>query len=209
MQTYILDTNLFFNMDGDMGFGNKTEEIIRNITTVMKTLTDNNKAQFLIPPRIAEEILSFFEQKDQQFLKDFFASLTIKSPDLHTMTIPATVFAQYVEENRTRAYRGMTVAEEEIQKAGTMFMGKEMLGKKEFQMTIGAIIKGFRDRFRNATRVGYIDSLGDLDLIMLAKEQEAAVVTTDEGVLRWARICGVKEIPASVWGQKMKMLLER
>lgn len=193
-------------MEGRMGFGDKTEDVIRGVTNIVQQLTDAQKAQFFISPRIAEEILGFFEDPHQQFLKDFLGSVTIKSPDLNTIQFPATVFAQYVEENRTRAYRGLTVAEEEIQKAGTMFMGKEILGKKEFQMTIGSIIKGFRERYRNATRVGYIDSLGDLDLIMLAKEQDGSIVTTDEGLLRWARICGVKEIPASVWGGKMRNL---
>ena len=193
-------------MEGRMGFGDKTEEVIRGVTQTIKQLTKDQSAQCFISPRIAEEIRGFFEDPHQQFLKDFLGSVTIKSPDLNTIQFPATVFAQYVEENRTRAYRGMTVAEEEIQKAGNMFMGKEILGKKEFQMTVGTIIKGFRERFRNATRVGYIDSLGDLDLIMLAKEQNGSVVTTDEGLLRWARICGVKEIPASVWGEKIRQM---
>ncbi len=35
MEKYILDTNLFFNMEGNMGMGNKTEEVIRNMTKVM------------------------------------------------------------------------------------------------------------------------------------------------------------------------------
>ena len=208
MEIYILDTNLFFNMEGKMGFGNKTEEVIRNVNTALQELKANKQVMVYMPPRIVDELLSFFEDKEQPFLKDFLGSITIQSPDIHSMTIPASVFAEYVEENRSRAYRGMTVAEEEIQKAGTMFMGKEMLGKKEFQMTIGALIRGFRERFRTATRVGYIDSLGDLDLILLAKELNATIVSTDEGVLRWSRIIGVKEIPASVWGEKMRNLLK-
>ncbi len=156
-----------------------------------------------MPPRIVDELLSFFEDKEQQFLKEFLAAIIIQSPDLTKINISASIFAQYVEENRSRAYRGLNVAEEEIQKAGQMFMGKEMLGKKEFQMTVGTIIKGFRDRYRNATRVGYIDSMADYDLIMLAKEQDAYLVSTDEGALRWGRIIGIKEMPAQVFGIKI------
>lgn len=201
MEKYILDTNLFFNMEGNMGMGNKTEEVIRNMTKIMNE--KKGTAQFYMPPRIVDELLSFFEDKEQQFLKEFLASVIIQSPDLSKIDVSATIFAQYVDENRSRAYRGLNVAEEEIQKAGQMFMGKEMLGKKEFQMTIGAIIKGFRDRYRNATRVGYIDSMADYDLIMLAKQLDAYLVSTDEGALRWGRIIGIKEMPAQIFGTKI------
>lgn len=207
MDTYILDTNLFFNMEAGLNLGSKTEEVVKNITTVAKKLKDSNEATFLMPPRIVEEFLSFFENKEQPFIKDFLTAVTIQSPNFHEMSLPAAVVYQLVDDIRNRSYRGMTVAEEEIQNAGREMMGKADLSKMDFQIAVGKAVKGFRDRYRQATRFGFIDSLADLDLIVLAKETNSHLVSTDEGVVKWGRVFGVKEMPAHVFGTKMKAYL--
>lgn len=209
MESYILDTNLFFNMEANLGLGNKSDEVIKTLTDIIQFLKIEKKAEFYMPPRIVDEMLTFFDNPEETFLKTFFSGITIKSPDYNEIELPALVFQQYVDETRSRAYRGLNVAEEEIKKAGQLFAGKETLPKKEFEMTIGPIIKTFRERYRNATRTGFIDSLGDLDLIMLAKEMNGYLISTDEGVIRWGRILGVKEMPVSVFGQKMRDLAKK
>jgi uncharacterized protein len=208
MEKYILDTNLFFNMEAGLNMGSKTEDVIKNLTTLIQSLKQQKKAEFFMSPKIVDEILSFFDDKEQQFLKDLFASVIIKSPDLNNITLSANVFAQFVEETRTRAYRGMNVGDEEIRKAGNMFMGKETMSKMDFEKTIGPVVKTFRERYRQATRVNFIDSLADLEIILLAKEQDGYLVTTDEGVTRWGRSFGVKEMPAQVFGTKMQELMK-
>lgn len=209
MEKYVLDTNLFFNMNCDLGFGNKTEEVIKQVTQHANILRKKAMAELLVSPLVIEEILSFFEDPEQEFLKEFLGAVTIVSPTVGKLEIPAVVFQEYVDESRQRSYRGMTAAEETIQKTAQTFMGKEVLPNKEFQMTIGSFIKNFRERFRVATRAGYLDSLADLDLILLAKEYDAAVVSADEGVLRWARLIGVKEIPAPGWGERLRQLAQQ
>ena len=207
MNTYILDTNLFFNMEAGLNFGHKTEEVVKNITIIARKLKESKEGSFLLPPRIVEEFLTFFENKEQPFIKDLLASVSIQSPKFHEMSIPAAVVYQIIEDIRNRSYRGMNVAEEEIQNAGIKMMGKSDLSKMEFQQTIGKAVKGFRDRYRQATRVGFIDSLADLDLIMLAKETDGYLVSTDEGAVKWGRVFGIKEIPAHVFGTKMQAYL--
>jgi len=82
-------------------------------------------------------------------------------------------------------------------------MGKQKTDKRGFQTTIGPVIKKFRERYRQATRLGFLDSVADLDLIMLAKEQDGFLVSSDEGVLKWGRRFGVKETPASIFASKL------
>ena len=206
METYILDTNLLFNMEAKMGLGETSKAIITLLTSALKK--GNKQVSVLMPPRIVDEIKSFFEDpNDEHFVKEFLSEITVKSPNLTEQTISAQVMAAYIEESRERGYRGMNIGEEEITLAGAMFMGKESLPKKEFQITIGKTIKNFRDRYRNATRTGFIDSLADFDLIMLAREQNGYLVSTDEGVIRWGRMLGVKEIDPSVFGKKIQEYL--
>ncbi len=208
MEKYILDTNIFFNMEEGLNLGDKTEQVIVQITNAAKQLKKNKQGEIIISPRIKEEILSFFENKDQQFLHNFFAASVIQSPGVGSQSVPADVLYKLVEDMRLRNYRGLRIGEEEIQKAGEYMAGKPVLVKKDFQMTIGKVILTFRNRYRQATRVGFIDSLADLDMIMLARELDGYMVTTDEGVLHWGRIFGVKEMPASAFGVKMREVLQ-
>ena len=202
MEKYVIDTNLLFNMEGNMGLGEKTEEIVKALTRVFQKIAANVK--IYMPPSIKAEIESFFDDPSQVFLQDFFSSVTIKSPNLSEIMVASSVMGKFIDECRTRAYRGMNVAEENITKAATEFMGKETLPRKEFQIAVGAIVKSFRERYRNATRTNFIDSSGDFELIMLAREQDAYLVSTDEGVIRWGRQFGVKEMTSVVFGKKMQ-----
>lgn len=204
MDNYVLDTNLFFNMEPGLGIGKKTEEVVIGATAGMKKLKETKKAEFFMPPRIIDEFLSFFEDKEQPFLKAFLAEITVKSPDLHKAQFPAGVFYKIVEDVRSRSYRGLTIGEEELKKTASQLMGGSKLQGKEFETKIGQFIKTLRDRYRQATRFGFLDSLADLDIIVLAKELDAYLVSTDEGVVNWGRIFGVKEMSAQVFGRKLQ-----
>ncbi len=205
MDKYVLDTNLFFNMEPGLGIGKKTEDVVIKVTQAMKKIKEAGKAEFYMPPRIIDEFLSFFEDKEQPFLKGFLAEISVKSPDLHRVQFPAEVFYKIVEDVRGRSYRGLIIGEEELKKAAQQLMGKPKLEGKEYEIKIGQFVKTLRDRYRQATRFGFLDSLADLDIIALAKELEAYVVTTDEGVTKWGRIFGVKEMSAQVFGQKLQV----
>lgn len=203
MEKYVLDTNLLFNMEANLGFGKTTKAVMEGLTEAMKKAKASKSAEFLMPPRIIDEVMSFFEDKDEAFIKAFLEQITIKSPDLGKNPVALHFLYELVDDTRKRSYRGLQIAEEEFETIAAQMMGKESLAKKEFQMTIGKHIKGLRDRYRQATRAGFLDSLADLDLIVLAKEEAAYIVTTDEGVRRWGRLLGVKEMMSDIFAQKI------
>lgn len=206
MKKYIVDTNLFFNMEASMGLGGTTADIIRNLIKAVQK-ADEKELEIVVPPTIVQEITSFFDSPDDPLLISLLGSITVKSPGTSEQSVSASVFEQLIDDYRNRAYRAMKVAEEEVISTAQMFMGKEVLPHKEFQMACGKTLTKFRDRYRNATRTGTIDSKADFDLIMLAKEQNGYLVTTDEGVTYWARLLGVKEMSSSVFGKKMQEYL--
>jgi RNA ligase partner protein len=207
MESFILDTNLFFNIGAGLGMGKNTEEIVIKLTEIIRKLKKNNQAKFYMPPRIVDEFLSFFDNKEQSFIKDFLSAINIQSPNSSELEFSSNVFYKLIEDIRNRSYRGLNIAEEEIVKAGEMTMGKKYESKKDFQITIGKFVKNFRDRYRNATRTGFLDSVADLDLIVLSKEVDGYLVTSDEGVLLWGRTFGIKEMPASVFQKRLEDLL--
>ena len=186
-------------MEANLGLGNKTEEIVVGLTEKITSLKKNKKAQFFMPPNIISEFLSFFEDKEQGFIKSLLLQITIKSPDISKVNLPSRVFYRLIEDIRERSYRGLNIGEEEIESSANLFQGHKSESTKEFQIKIGGVIKKFRERYRNATRAGFLDSVADLDLIMLSLEQDGYLVTTDEGVLNWGRYFGVKEMPSQLF----------
>jgi len=201
MESYILDTNLFFNMQAGLNFGDTTEKVMEQMTLCGK------QAKLYMPPRIVEEFLSFFENKEQGIIKKLLAEVTVKSPTIDSFQFPASIFYTLVDDIRNRSYRGLRTGEEEIEQAAQSMLNAGALSKMEFQKKVGMQIKGFRDRYRQATRVGFLDSIADLDIIVLAKEVNGTVISTDEGLLKWSRLFGVKEMSPSVFGEKMSVLV--
>lgn len=183
-------------MEAGISMGKTTEEVMKSVIEMAKKGKEGGTATFYMPPRIADEIRGFFDDPQTDILKELFAAVTIKAPDASKIEFPAHVFYKLVDDVRSRSYRGLQIAEEEVEKTATQFMGKETLPKVELQKTIGPIVKNLRLRYRNATRTGFLDSVADLDILVLAKELSGSVVTTDEGVLIWARHFGIKETPA-------------
>ena len=194
MQCYVLDTNVFFNMQTGFQLGKTTDEVISAVTQIAKEGKESKEVELYMPPRIVEEFLSFFDNPQQDNIQKMISLITIKSPDIHQSMIAAQVFYTLVQDVRERSLRGLRVGEEEIEEAGKSLMAAGTLPRIEFQKKIGAQIKGFRERYRQATRVGFLDSLADLDIIMLAKELNGTVVSSDEGLLKWSRLFGVKEV---------------
>jgi len=208
MENFVLDTNLFFNIGADLEMGKTTETIIVKLTEIIKKFKKPSQINFYMPPRIVDEFLSFFENKNQEFIKNFLSVINIKSPNPSTTDFSSQIFYRLIEDIRNRSYRGLNIAEEEIVKTGEAMIGKKTESKKDFQIAIGKFIKNFRDRYRNATRTGFLDSVADLDLIVLSKEINGFLVTSDDGVLSWGRIFGIKEMPASVFRKRLEDLLQ-
>ena len=202
MEKYVLDTNLFFNMEPGLGLGSNTNEVLENVIKAIKTMKKNKEGEFLMPPSIVREVKSFFEE-ETPLLKSFFAEITIKSPNITNTTFPASLFYNLVEEIRERSSRGLDIAEDELYKAVASLAPIELTDKKDIQIKTGEFTKGLRERYRQATRTKFLDSTADLDLIVLAKEEGAYLVSTDEGVVLWGRKFGVKEMDPAVFGKKL------
>ncbi|MCA9371839.1 RNA ligase partner protein [Candidatus Woesebacteria bacterium] len=204
MKKIVIDTNVLFNMSAGINLGSTTKEVVGLISQSVSGAQGKEKIALFTTPGVVKEIESFFENNDKALLQDFLQCVTIKSPSIFQTSIPASIMKEYINESRARAYRGLTIAEEEIINVGRLFMGKEALPEKEFQMTVGKVIKNVRERYRNATRTGFIDSTTDFELIILSRVIEGYLVSTDEGVMKWARKFGVLEMSPEVFGKEIR-----
>lgn len=205
---YILDTNLFFNLQAETSLGTNPKLIFESLTDYARKLRVAGQAQFYMPPAIVDELMTFVKG-DEDYIRSYLAEITVKAPEKAGMSFGAGVFYDIVEDIRHRSYRGLQVAEEELARAVQEMLprGAEM-SKIDYQKAIGTHISKLRDRYRTATRVKFLDSVADLDIIALAKELDGTVVSADEGVIQWARKFGVREVFPEVWKKQLDSLLQ-
>lgn len=203
---FVLDTNLLFNLEADSGLGKNPKEIMLALYEYALKVGPEG-LHFYMPPAIVDEIATFVPEGDDAF-KKILSVVSVKSPDISQINFSAQVFYTLVDEIRNRSYRGLNVAEEELHNASRAVMGRE-LHTIEYQKEIGQHVTKLRDRYRNATRVKFLDSVADLDVIVLAKEVDGSVVTSDEGIMIWARLFGVKETKPQFLKEQLETLLHQ
>jgi hypothetical protein len=57
---------------------------------------------------------------------------------------------------------------------------------------VDKVISDLRDEYRRTLRQGVLDSREDFDLLILAREMDAGVVTEDTGIISWAEDFGLR-----------------
>lgn len=206
MKRYILDTNFFFNMQVESGFGSNPKQCIQSFSALAGALQKAGIAEFYMPPRIVAEMETFIPLTDPDMTM-LLAVVQTKSPAIDAVHFPGTAFYELVDEIRNRSYRGLTIAEEELIQAVKEIPDTIKENRIEFQKAVGKHVTTLRDRYRNATRVKFLDSVADLDLIVLALELNGTVVSADEGVLIWARKFGALEIAPHALKSHLESLL--
>jgi uncharacterized protein len=202
MENFVIDTNFFFNFEVKTDLGNNTSELIANFVNLARKAKEKKKTDFFMPPSVLDEFFTFIPKEDK-LAKLLLSVVTIKSPQVDKLSFPAAVFYKLVAQSRERSYKGLKIAEELVDASGQKMLTASDLSKIEYQKQIGEIITRLRDRYRNATRVKFLDSTADLDIIVLAKEINGTIITSDEGLLLWARTFGVAEVIPEMVKQRL------
>ena len=169
-------------------------------------------------PSVYNELRDFARNNncDEETLAKIDTWLVKKTPDRFEVKIPSKIFYDYVDFMRGRINKGMGVAEEAIWESATecLFRTTKATSKHQIEPeiereVIGEIVGKFRDRYRNALRYGILDSAPDIDVLLLAKELDAAVVASDMGIQKWAEQLGLRFVNAKSFPTMIKEYLKR
>ncbi|MEB3778996.1 MAG: RNA ligase partner protein [Desulfurococcales archaeon] len=165
------------------------EDVVRIIASILREGRLRVGARFYMTPSTWNELRRTLigNQVGLDTIQELAAWITVKAPDKLSIRIPAAVFSEYIADIRRRLYKGLRVAEYAARKAYTECRERQ-------EECLGDIIKDIRDRYREATRKGLLDSTEDLDTILLALELKATIVTSDEGMRRMAEQLGIIHI---------------
>ena len=97
-----------------MQWGQDSKSVFTTFITETKGLVKASKVTFYMTPTIRDELLGFFDATPPEYIHNFLTLITIQSPDPQLATIAGSVVRELIDEARSRSYRGMKIAEEEI-----------------------------------------------------------------------------------------------
>jgi RNA ligase partner protein len=175
MQTFVLDTSLFTNPQTYRQFGADAASAVAGFLD----LAEDCVSRFYMPTSVYDELRAMVALDG--LAARFELTVHIRSPRKYELQIPANILYEFIDEVRTRIDRGLRIAEEHAR-----------MGRHGQEHEVGEVIARLRDRYREALRQGIIDSREDADVMLLAYELEAALVSADEGLRKWADKVGVE-----------------
>lgn len=168
----VLDTSLFVNPDARTSLGSTPTEALE---TFLFFAAQISILEFYMPPSVFEELLHFVEK--EKIPGDLLVYLHQKPPKKHELKCPAFLLYELIEDIRERVNKGLRVAEKAIRNSES---------KKSDDL-----IQEMRRKYREALREGIIDSKEDVDLLLLAMELDAMLITADQGLIKWAEKLGI------------------
>ena len=193
MIRFILDTSIFVNPEIRNKFGDNPTEAMKSFLEYAERLF--GRVEFYMPPGIYKEVGHFVELEEVS--PDIELYIVKKPPNVHDIKIPAFVVYELIEDIRRRIDKGLRVAEKAVRE-----------GVVDSQ-NVNTIIQKLRRNYRKALREGIVDSKEDFELILLAKELDATIVSADVGILTWAQKMGIKWIDAARFKEVLDELIEK
>jgi hypothetical protein len=169
----VLDTSLFVNPDVRTVIGRTPTEALDAFLTLASGIT---VLEFYMPPSIFEELMHFVDR--EMLSGDLLLLLHQKPPKKHELKLPGYFLYELIEDMRERVNKGLRAAEKAVRSAEN--------NKPD------EIIQDLRRKYREALREGIIDSKEDVDLLLLALELDAVLITADQGLIKWAEKMGIQ-----------------
>ena len=188
-QRFVLDTSAFMNLGSTKKGINKN---IENLAGLISECKDVGVSCYT-PPLVWKELKGMLERKklSKATINKLDAWLIQKSPSRYELQVPSEFLYEYIAEVRNRFNKGLRESEKAVLAIGGNRPDPD-------------VIRDLRDKYRTAMRQGLLDSIEDLEVLLLAKELGAGVVAKDAGIKRWAREWGIRFIDADSFPKLMK-----
>ena len=202
-QRFVIDTSAVLTEEIRRGDEELNEAANRLFDLIAEAKLGLNISCYM-PPSIYEELRLMLENRDVD--DDVYSKLNTwvikKNPARFEVMIPAEIVYGFIDEMSDRVDRGLRVSEKAVRKAEES-RAKDV-EEHEYMTEVDAVISDLRDEYRKTLRQGVLDSREDFDLLVLARELDAGVVTEDQGIINWAEDFGLRYLK----GRDFPTLLE-
>ena len=201
-QRFVLDTSLFLTDEIREGDESLEDALDRLLDLVAEAKLELDISCY-VPPSIYEELVGMLDRRDvdDELVGRLNTWLIKKNPARFEVMIPAEIVYRFIDEMSERVNRGLRVSEKAVRKAEDSREGPDAEGMSE----VDRVISDLRDEYRTTLRQGVLDSREDFDLLILARELDAGVVTEDTGIITWAEDFGLRYLK----GRDLPSLLEK
>ena len=197
-QQFVLDTSLFLTEE-IRADGEDLEDAIVRLLELIATARLELNISCHMPPSMHDELVTMLRDRDvsADTISKLDTWVVRKSPDRYGVTLPADLVYEFVDEMSDRVDRGLRVSEQALRKVEQL--DPEDLDTDEddsaaYMTEADKVLSDMRDKYRRALRQGVLDSREDFDLLVLAKELNAGVVTEDRGIISWADRFGLRYV---------------
>lgn len=172
---FVIDTSLFVNPNARERFGRDPTEAVRGFIKEAEDLD----LHFFMPPSIFGELKNFVRPEAMEELELLVHK---KAPNVYSIFLPAAVLYEFIEDMRGRINKGLRLAEDFA---------------KDNRPDNDEKLRNLREKYRAVMRAEIIDSKEDFELVLLAKELDATLVSSDEGAIKFANQIGCAWINAA------------
>jgi hypothetical protein len=199
-QRFVLDTSLFIT-ESIRRDGESLEDAVLRLLDLVATARLELNISCHMPPSIHDELATMLRDRDvdEEVFSRIDTWVVRKSPDRYGVAIPAYIVYEFIEEMSDRVDRGLRVSEEALREVEQL--DPEQLtqqsagdGTEQYMTEADRILSKMREKYRRALRQGVLDSREDFDLLVLARELDAGVVTEDRGIISWADEFGLRYV---------------
>lgn len=168
----VIDTSIFVNPETRKCLGDSADEAITGFLEMCRRFT----LEVFLPMSVFRELSNF---ADPGVLKILRAHAVVRAPDLYNIYVPAAIFHTFVRELRIRVNKGLHIAEQAIKSDD-----------------LPENVRWVRQHYREALRSGIVDSVEDLEVVLMAKEIRGVVLTSDQGIANMAGSLGLEVFSA-------------
>ena len=188
-QRFVLDTSLFLTEEIRRDGASLAETLDRLLDLIAEARLELNISCYY-PPSIYEELTTMLEDRDvpPETVSKLNTWVIKKNPARFEVMIPAEIVYRFIDEMSDRVNRGLRVSEKAVRRAEE----SEDEPEHEHMSAVDRVVSELRDEYRRTLRQGVLDSREDFDLLVLARELDAGVVTEDRGIINWAEDFGLR-----------------
>ncbi|MDS0294802.1 RNA ligase partner protein [Halogeometricum luteum] len=180
-QRFVLDTSLFLSEEIRTE-GETLEAALYRLLDAIARAKLRLDISCYMAPSVHAELIGILHERgiDGEIETQLNTWVIKKHPARYEVMVPAAVVHEFVHEMSDRVNRGLRVSEEAVRRAGEDGEDPER------------VVSDLRTEYRTELRKGVLDSGEDFDLLILARELDAGVVTEDTGIVDWAEDFGLR-----------------
>ncbi|WP_424000938.1 RNA ligase partner protein [Haloarcula salina] len=190
-QRFVLDTSLFLTPEIRSDDEDLDAACLELLDLISEAKLVHNISCYM-PPSIKAELTTMLADRavSDEVTTKLDTWVITKSPAHYEVMIPADLVYEFIDEMSDRVDRGLRVSEKAVRKAEES--RAETIEEHDHMTQVDKVISDLRDEYRNTLRQGVLDSREDFDLLILARELDAGVVTEDQGIINWAEDFGLR-----------------